>query len=229
MDRDSLKALLDQGLSVEKIAGRFGKHPSTVSYWMRKYRLEAANRQRHAARGAVDQANLEHAVAEGLSITELAERFDRSKATIRHWLRRYRLRTQNVASCVARDTGERTIRMHCGRHGEAEFVLEGRGTYRCKRCRAEHVVKRRRKVKRTLVAEAGGCCRLCGYDRYLGALQFHHLEPSEKRIGLSYAGTALALSTLRAEAAKCVLLCANCHAEVEGGVASIGQRTSASG
>ena len=36
MDKESLETLLDQGLSIERIAKRFGKDPSTVSYWMKK-------------------------------------------------------------------------------------------------------------------------------------------------------------------------------------------------
>jgi IS30 family transposase len=30
VDKESLRVLLGQGLSVEKIAERFGKHPSTI-------------------------------------------------------------------------------------------------------------------------------------------------------------------------------------------------------
>jgi len=103
----------------------------------------------------------------------------------------------------------------------AEFVLEGRGRYRCRRCRSEAVARRRRKVKGILVAEAGGECILCGYARDVGALHFHHVEPINKRVEINAKGVALALDKLRAEAAKCVLLCANCHAEVEDGVASL--------
>jgi hypothetical protein len=53
------------------------------------------------------------------------------------------------------------------------------------------------------------------------ALHFHHLDPSRKRLAINAKGVSLALETLRAEAQKCVLLCSNCHAEVEDGVASI--------
>lgn len=69
-----------------------------------------------------------------------------------------------------------------------------------------------------LVAEAGGCCRLCGYDRFLGALEFHHVDPAAKRLGISANGLTLSAEAVRQEAMKCVLLCSNCHAEVEGGV-----------
>jgi 5-methylcytosine-specific restriction endonuclease McrA len=108
--------------------------------------------------------------------------------------------------------------MECQCHGTAEFVLEGRGYYRCTRCRVEAVTRRRRKLKATLVEEAGGSCRLCGYSRYVGALEFHHLDPSQKAFGLSLGGMTRSLARARAEARKCVLLCSNCHAEVEGGL-----------
>ena len=79
----------------------------------------------------------------------------------------------------------------------------------------------RRRIKAILVAEAGGACVICGYDRYLGALQFHHLDPATKRFHLGLKGLTRAIDNVREEAKKCVLLCANCHAEVEGGVTTV--------
>jgi hypothetical protein len=52
----------------------------------------------------------------------------------------------------------------------------------------------------------------------LGALHFHHLDPEDKVLPVSMAGVTLAIDFLRAEARKCVLLCSNCHAEVEAGI-----------
>jgi transposase len=228
MDRDSLILLLAQGLSVEKIGKRFGKHPSTVSYWMEKHGLVAVKREKHAAKGGVDRHRLEELVASGMTIAELAGELGRSKATVRHWLRQYDLRTLNALGTrapevaqAAKEAGLLNALMTCQRHGESEFSIEGRGYYRCKRCRSEAVTKRRRKVKAILVAEAGGRCVICGYDRYFGALAFHHLDPLQKRLHVSADGNGYALETLRAEATKCVVLCANCHADVEGGVASV--------
>ena len=225
MDEDSLRLLLAQGMSVEAIGRRFARDPSTVSYWMSKYGLQAPNRDKYAAKGGIERETLEGLVAAGMSIAEIAEDVGRSKGTVRHWLTRYGLRTQHAVGIqrsaparVARDAGLLTVTMNCPHHGETKFILEGRGSYRCKRCRIERVVAHRRSVKARLVAEAGGRCAVCGYDRFLGALEFHHLDPAQKRLGLSYRGNALAISTLRAEAAKCALLCSNCHAEVEGGV-----------
>jgi hypothetical protein len=89
---------------------------------------------------------------------------------------------------------------------------------RCKKCRAEAVARRRRKVKEILVEEAGGCCVICGYDRSVCALEFHHRDPSQKAFGLAQRGITRSIAEVRREAEKCVLLCSNCHSEVEHGV-----------
>jgi hypothetical protein len=72
-----------------------------------------------------------------------------------------------------------------------------------------------------LVEEAGGSCRLCGYDRYAGALEFHHVDAAQKSFSLGHKGVTRSLALAREEARKCILLCSNCHAEVEGGIVKI--------
>jgi hypothetical protein len=112
----------------------------------------------------------------------------------------------------------------CDVHGWTAFVRTGTvGTYRCGRCNSAAVAARRRTVKAQLVAEAGGRCAACGFDGYLGALQFHHRDPTAKAFALSDQGVTRSLDAARAEARKCVLLCANCHATVEAGLLVIQQ------
>jgi hypothetical protein len=120
----------------------------------------------------------------------------------------------------AREAGLLTAVLPCPRHGASPHVREARGYYRCRACRQEAVVRRRRKAKEILVAEAGGCCRLCAYDRCAAALEFHHLDPNRKEFGLSRRG-AHSIERLRAEVRKCILLCSNCHAEVESGTSPL--------
>jgi transposase/5-methylcytosine-specific restriction endonuclease McrA len=237
MDKQPLELLLGEGLSVERIAKRFGKDPSTVSYWMNKHGLVSPYREKHAAKGGIERERLEGLVNAGMTIAEIATEVGLSKGTARHWLRRYGLRTQNgrgrrrhggapAARAVraARAAGQLTVVMPCARHGETEFVLEDRGYYRCKRCRVDAVVRHRRKIKARLVEEAGGRCCVCGYDRYVGALQFHHVDPDDKLYEVSQYGVTLSVEAARAEATKCVLLCANCHAEVETGATRLPAR-----
>ena len=103
------------------------------------------------------------------------------------------------------------------RHGWTDFVIENSGRTRCRKCRMERVAEWRRRTKARLVQEAGGKCAACGYERCLAALQFHHLDPGKKSFALSLRGVTRSMDKLREEAAKCALLCANCHAEVEAG------------
>jgi transposase len=228
MDRASLEQLLGLGLSLAEIGRRFGLHESTVAYWVDKHGLTAVNQAKHAAKGPLGHAQLQTLVDNGLSIAEIADRVGRSKATVRHWLRRHGMRTRAQEGRVgehsmqaAKALGKATVTRECRRHGLTEFWLEGRGYYRCKRCRSERVSRRRRKIKLLLMQEAGGCCALCGYDRCSAALHFHHLDPGSKEFHLSMQGVTRSLAAARAEMAKCVLLCANCHAEVEAGVSKI--------
>jgi 5-methylcytosine-specific restriction endonuclease McrA len=104
----------------------------------------------------------------------------------------------------------------CPRHGpQGHYRLDRR--WRCRRCLGEYVLRRKQKVKLMLVAQAGGCCQVCGYDRHVGSLQFHHLDPATKAFEL-HSGTGRSYDAQLLEAQKCVLVCANCHGEIEAGL-----------
>lgn len=218
--------MLAEGCSLEEIGRRVDRHPSTVSYWMRKHSLDAVFKERHAPRGGLNEDTLRELVDAGSSVREIAETLDVSAATVRHWLKRFGLRTVRARQPWAAMSGERFIAV-CRVHGETTFEARADSGRRCLKCRSEAVMRRRRLVKDTLVAEAGGACALCGYDRYSGALEFHHIDPSDKGFSISQTGVTRSLERARSEASKCVLLCATCHAEVEGGItvldANIGQ------
>ena len=62
---------------------------------------------------------------------------------------------------------------------------------------------------------------ICGYRRCVAALEFHHVDRRTKLFALSRQGVTRSIADARAEAKKCVLLCGNCHAEVENGVTTI--------
>jgi 5-methylcytosine-specific restriction endonuclease McrA len=152
-----------------------------------------------------------------MSSAQIAEVVGLSKTRVRHWLREYGLKTAWAERRHASKELQRELVLRCSRHGATPFRRRRDGGYRCAKCRSEAVARRRRKIKQVLVEEAGGRCRVCGYDRSVAALEFHHLVPAEKSFSLSHRGVARSLEKARAEAKKCALLCANCHAEVESG------------
>jgi transposase len=226
MTKEELESYLAEGLTLREIGERTGKHLTTVGYWVKKHGLRAVYKDKYAAKGGITREVLDPMVEEGLAVKEMARRLDRSYSTVRHWLTKYGYwplpaTGRRAEAKRARERGERYVEMECSTHGRAIFILEGRGYYRCTRCRMERVSEWRRRAKRRLLASVGGSCVICGYDKCSAALQFHHLEPADKRFAISRQGVTRSFAELRAEAAKCVLLCANCHAEVEAGYTTL--------
>lgn len=76
----------------------------------------------------------------------------------------------------------------------------------------------RRRRKLNLIKVAGNKCNLCGYERSVNALEFHHLVSEDKSYGISAKGTCHNLEQDLDEIKKCILLCANCHREVHDGM-----------
>ena len=80
------------------------------------------------------------------------------------------------------------------------------------------VAKRRKKLKQMAVEFMGGKCKICGYQRCIRALEFHHIDPSKKEFSVSADGLTRSWEKIKQELAKTVLLCANCHREIEDGM-----------
>lgn len=80
------------------------------------------------------------------------------------------------------------------------------------------VAKRRRTLKQKAVEYKGGRCVCCGYDNHVGVLDFHHLDPSTKSFGIGAKGYTRSWERIVQELDKCILVCANCHREIELGV-----------
>ena len=73
---------------------------------------------------------------------------------------------------------------------------------------------RRLRLKKKLVQMRGGKCQICGYNKCLIALDFHHVDESTKEFGLSQRDLTKSWEKIKAELTKCVLVCANCHREI---------------
>jgi len=83
------------------------------------------------------------------------------------------------------------------------------------------VAKRRRELRRKAIEYAGGACSICGYKRSYRALSFHHTDPTKKDFGLSARGLTRSWEKMKPELEKCILVCANCHAEIHDGLIEI--------
>lgn len=83
------------------------------------------------------------------------------------------------------------------------------------------VSKRRNKLKDMAIEYKGGKCNFCGYRRYNGALEFHHIGSSGKDFGVSKDGLTRSWERVKKEIEKCVLVCANCHRELHANLRSL--------
>lgn len=75
----------------------------------------------------------------------------------------------------------------------------------------------RQRRKKTLLKICGEKCALCGYNKVVNALEFHHIYPEKKSYGISSSGNCHSLQKDITEIQKCILVCANCHREIHAG------------
>jgi 5-methylcytosine-specific restriction endonuclease McrA len=76
-------------------------------------------------------------------------------------------------------------------------------------------VRNKRNSVIELKRKFGGCCSLCGYNKCLTSLSFHHKNPDEKSGTISNIILNRGKRAAWKEDQKCVLVCANCHGEIE--------------
>ena len=80
------------------------------------------------------------------------------------------------------------------------------------------VAKRRKKIRELAIEYLGGKCCFCGYHRCFASLDFHHIDESTKKFGLSQDGLTRSWEKTEQELKKCILVCANCHREIHAGI-----------
>jgi len=77
-------------------------------------------------------------------------------------------------------------------------------------------------MKLRAIASFGGRCGACGHGFAPAAMEFHHPDPKKKEFAISVDGIYRPWEKIRKELESCVMLCANCHAEIHAGVRSLG-------
>ncbi len=80
----------------------------------------------------------------------------------------------------------------------------------------------RQKAREYLAVAFGGKCTICGYDKVISALDYHHVDPKSKDSMLSTAmRNGYAWKRVVEEARKCTLVCCRCHREIHAGVTKL--------
>jgi predicted transcriptional regulator len=171
----------------------------------------------------MDQTKLtELFIVKNLSQRAVAKELGCSQATVRHFIKKYGL----IKSKSIKSGSSKRDSKICSKCGEKKLISEfyirksrkDEITSWCKECNGRGVVERMRSTKSELVISKGGCCQLCSFSEYFGALEFHHIDPKTKDDGVSKLIRGKITQKIIDEINKCVLVCSNCHKMIHAGI-----------
>jgi len=170
----------------------------------------------------MDKAQLKNLyITRRMSQRDIAEKLDCSEGKVRYFLKKYGI-TKKEDNIVL-DSSPKVCPQCNLEKPKTEFYMKSlRGKKRpgswCKSCMNNKVITRQRGYKNTYVQMKGGCCQACGFDKYDGAMEFHHVDPASKEETIARMARSPSSPEIIAELAKCVLVCSNCHKMIHAGV-----------
>ena len=180
----------------------------------------------------MDKPTLETYVSQGLSLGQISKITNKSRTSIRHWLKKFDLKTKNKSFKEQPRTKsiilindiqfKKCPKCEGVKNLQNEFYTSKNGDVHgwCKPCNNKITYEKQLARKVECVKYKGGKCIVCNYDKYIGALDFHHINPEEKEFNIAQL-RSYSLEFLTKELNKCVLLCKNCHAEVHHGLVDL--------
>jgi predicted transcriptional regulator len=160
-------------------------------------------------------------IKRGLTKSEIAEKLGYSESKVKYLLEKYELTKNNKNASL--DTSIKK----CTKCGEekpgTEFYIYPRSKKKslfsyCKVCASNKTSSRYRSYKLSYIALKGGCCQACGFNKYEGSLEFHHVDPAEKDNSIAKLMRHPNSPKILAELEKCVLVCSNCHRMIHAGI-----------
>ncbi len=163
----------------------------------------------------ITKETLQDLYKQGLSMVAIAKELNVSYTTISRYSRKFGLKPNYLRN--NKPKSKSTICSKCGETNPLQFT---HNLYNiCKKCNGkkskEYNLKRRLKFLELI----GNKCEICGYNKYHGALEFHHRNTEEKSEKINHQSlTQYKTSFVLEELKKCILVCSNCHREIHAGL-----------
>lgn len=156
-------------------------------------------------------------INKNLSQRKISEILNVSQTNLRYWLNKFELKTNikqynecsDKKKCPKCKENKRLDEFYSRRNRKGNSVY-------CKTCSNSESRERFKNFKIKCVDYKGGKCERCGYNKYIGALDFHHLDPSQKDFGIAKVKLHSFDDKVKRELDKCILVCSNCHREIHG-------------
>jgi hypothetical protein len=172
----------------------------------------------------MNKDNIKNLIDKGYSLNKISKELNKSLTTIRYWVKKHNIpfETKNFSNQEPKDYGKYRVCPKCKNNCTIESFYNRRGkiggSVYCKKCTTIQVVERTKKLKQEMVVYKGGCCQICGYNKYIGALDFHHIDPNKKDFTIAHVRQYKFNDVIKNELDKCLLVCSNCHRELHGGL-----------
>ena len=173
----------------------------------------------------MDYSTLKSFVDSKMSIREISKITNKGPTTIRYWLKKHNLKTENksfkegyVLNPILKIDGkpiQNCSKCSCLLTEETGYWRENKKIWQsnCKKCHNNYNADRWKSNKKKAVEYKGGKCERCGYDKCIDALEFHHIDPTQK--DKNYGNMKLRKwEDQKKELDKCICVCANCHREI---------------
>ncbi len=167
---------------------------------------------------------LKDLIGKNMSTNEISKLSGKSQTTVAYWIKKHNLSTNHKSfkQIGKKEYGDSRICPKCQKSREIGDFYQRRGkpnssTY-CKECTSIQTTERTRDFKQKCVEYKGGQCVTCGYDKCIGALEFHHLNPNSKDFTIAHLRSYTFNEKVTNELDKCILVCANCHREIHSGL-----------
>lgn len=114
---------------------------------------------------------------------------------------------------TGKNTGQKSCR-NCDIVLTEDNKAAGSHSGYCKPCDSKKVIEKNIKAKQRVVEYMGGCCSVCGYNKCIIAIEFHHLDPTKKSKTYNRRFTSWGFDRQKKELENCIIVCANCHREI---------------
>lgn len=170
----------------------------------------------------MEKSKLKHLyISKRLTQSQIAEKMGCSESKVKYYLQKYDLVKKEIL--ISTDETPKICSSCNVEKPGTEFYMKSWKGKRvvgsvCKICAKGKTMSRKRSNKATYVKMKGGCCQACGFDKYDGALEFHHVDPTTKEDRIGRMAKGPSSPELLAELAKCVLVCSNCHKMIHAGI-----------
>jgi hypothetical protein len=162
----------------------------------------------------MDRKRLEGLIEDNASLNQITKEMDKSQSSVRHWLKKYGLKTKRGPKGKLPKDFKRKRKCKCGETRSDKFY--GNKTQICAICHNKYNHENGKKKRKKALVYLGNKCIHCGYDKYDCSLEIHHINPKEKDTAFDTM-RYWSWERLEKELQKCILLCKCCHAAYHNG------------